>query len=152
MNNHCTITEYELLSEENLNQIVKLSLELWPNAVFDEELKNWKELIDDDNHYVMLGKIKQAYIGFIHVSVRNDYVEGSDNKRNAYVEAIYIKIKYRLKGIANQLIKNAEIWAKSSGLMYIASDTEISNSSSQLFHQSVGFIEVNRIICYLKKI
>ena len=38
------------------------------------------------------------------------------------------------------------------GLTHLASDTEMDNQISQLFHQQAGFREVSRLVCFIKTI
>ena len=90
--------------------------------------------------------------GFIHVSLRRDYVEGTDGSPVGYIEGIYVKVHYRKKGIALLLINEAANWCRQNNITELASDTELDNSTSQRFHEAVGFKEVNRIVCYVKKI
>lgn len=144
--------EYESLNEANLYSLSEMTIELWPECNFNEEKLNWKQLISDNNHYVALAKINDSYVGFIHISIRHEYVEGADLEHTAYLEGIYIKSDFRKKGIARQLLANAEKWAKSRGLKQLASDTEITNLISQSFHEKTGFSEINRIVCFIKNI
>ena len=92
------------------------------------------------------------YIGFINLSIRIDYVEGSNSSPVAYVEGIYVKPEYRNKGIAKSLIANGEEWARFKGCTQMGSDIEMDNDISYKFHQKIGFDEANRIICFIKDI
>lgn len=129
-----------------------MTVELWPEFDFDEEKYYRKVLVGNNNQFVQLAKLDERHIGFIHLSIRHEYVEGTDFGSVTYLEGIYIRSAYRNKGIARQLLINSEKWAKSNGLQQIASDTEITNYISQYFHQRSGFSEVNRIICFVKNI
>lgn len=152
MNNIHPTLKHELIAKKNLVPLAEMTIELWPECNFDEEKEQWKQLIDNNNHYVELAKINEHYIGFIHFSLRYEYVEGAEFDKVAYLEAIYIKPEYRNLGIANELLLNAEKWARSKGLQQIASDVEITNSIGQKFHNQLGFTEVNRIVCFIKNL
>ncbi len=152
MNKLHSLFEYELLSEENLHSLTEMTVELWPGCDFDEEKSNWKKLMVKPLHFVELTKMNNVYIGFIHVSVRHEFVEGSDFESVAYLEGIYVKSAYRKVKAASQMLTHAEKWAKLQGLMQIASDTELTNSLSQNFHKNSGFTEVNRIVCFIKNL
>lgn len=91
-------------------------------------------------------------MGFINLSIRVDYVEGSNSTPVGYVEGIYVMDGYRKQGIATKLLKQGEVWAKDHGCTQMASDIEIPNAISYDFHLSVGFQEANRIICFIKDI
>lgn len=142
----------ELLNKNNLVALTEMTIELWPECNFNAEKEQWEKLIDDNNHFVELVKINEHYIGFIHFSLRHEYVEGADFETVAYLEAIYTKPDYRNLGIANKLLISAEKWARSKGLKQIASDVEMTNSIGQIFHHHSGFTEVNRIVCFIKNL
>jgi aminoglycoside 6'-N-acetyltransferase I len=144
--------ETEIISADNLKPLIGLVLELWEDCSFDEELEDYKSIIDSESEICYLAKDQQKYIGFIQVGIRNDYVEGSSQLPIAYVEAVYIKPEYRKKGIAKTLFKMAEDWAKLKGLKQIASDTLTNNSTSINFHKKIGFVEVQRIVCFIKEL
>ena len=59
---------------------------------------------------------------------------------------------YRNKGIATQLLQHCELWSKENACTEFASDCEISNAESYVFHMKFGFQEANRIICFKKDI
>ena len=84
--------------------------------------------------------------------LRHDYVEGTDSSPVGYLEGIFVMEKYRKRGIAKELLKNCQKWAQEQGCGEFASDCEIMNEDSLRFHLHVGFEEVNRIICFTKKL
>ncbi len=141
-----------LLSDNTIDALTSLSLELWPECNYDEEKEQWRRLMHTADQYCALAKVNDAYVGFIHISTRNEYVEGADTDKTAYLEGIYVKPTYRNQQIATSLLESGEAWARSKGLTELGSDTEIDNQISQLFHQQAGFKEVNRIVCYMKSI
>lgn len=140
------------MSEHNLQSLTELTLELWPDCNYDEELLNRKKIIESVDNYCALAELNKQYIGFVHIAIRNDYVEGTDTDKTAYLEEIYIKPENRNQNIATLLLNKSEHWAKSKGFNQIASDTEFENITSQQFHKKLGFKEVKRIICFLKDI
>lgn len=144
--------DIEIISADNLKPLMELVLELWEDCSFDEELENYKSIIGSESEICYLVRDQEKYIAFVHTSVRNEYVEGSSDLPVAYVEAIYVKPNYQRKGIAKTLVKVAEDWAKHKGLKQIASDTDTNNLTSINFHKKIGFIEVERIVCFIKEI
>lgn len=137
-------------SFSTLSPLTQLALALWPDCVYDEEYAYFQHMLGSDTETCFLAKDNDNYIGFIQVSIRNDYVEGSDSSPVAYIEGIYVDPGFRQKGIALQLIDAAEQWAREKGLTQIASDTEIDNRLSILFHQKAGFAEAGRLVCFIK--
>ncbi|MBL0884152.1 MAG: GNAT family N-acetyltransferase [Chitinophagaceae bacterium] len=142
----------EVVTEQTVAAITTLSLELWPNSNYDEEKSQWEELMHAADNYCAVAKIHDEYVGFIHISIRYDYVEGTEADNTAYLEGIYVSPNYRKKQIATALLASGEAWAKAKGLNQLASDTEIENQISQLFHQQAGFTEVSRLVCFVKTI
>jgi aminoglycoside 6'-N-acetyltransferase I len=142
----------EILSKDNLKALIGLVLELWTDCSYDEEVENYNKIINSEKDVCYLAKVQEKYIGFILMSVRNDYVEGATQMPLAYVEGIYVKPDYQKKGVAKKLIDVAQDWAKLKGLKQLASDTSVTNSESINFHNSVGFEEVSRVVCFVKNL
>ncbi|MFC4737673.1 aminoglycoside 6'-N-acetyltransferase [Bacillus daqingensis] len=90
--------------------------------------------------------------GFIHLSLRQDYVEGTASSPVLYLEGIYVKEAYRFSGTASALLKAGESWGRSQGCKEMGSDTVLTNESGAAFHEKAGFTEVNRIICFAKRL
>jgi aminoglycoside 6'-N-acetyltransferase I len=77
-------------------------------------------------------------------------VEGTVSNPVGYLEGIYVKKEFRLRGVSKELLIECEAWAKDKGCSEFASDCELNNTESLKFHLQVGFEEVNRIICFKK--
>lgn len=144
--------EIEIISADNLEPLVELVLELWVDCSLKEELENYGSIIGSEDEVCFLVKEQEKYIAFAHLSIRNDYVEGATCLPIAYIEGVYVKPNYQKRGIAKMLIEVAENWAKQKGLRQIASDTDIANLASIDFHKKIGFIEVERIVCFIKEL
>ncbi|MDX2241707.1 MAG: aminoglycoside 6'-N-acetyltransferase [Leptolyngbyaceae cyanobacterium bins.302] len=87
--------------------------------------------------------------GFVEVGIRA-YAEGCDSDRVGYIEGLYVDADLRRKGVGSQLIQAAEQWARSQGMVEMASDCLIDNHISLATHLANGFEEVERIICFRK--
>ena len=149
------ITELETIVEATKDSIepwVQLGLLLWPDHSFDEMKEIFLRVLYAERETAFLCRVGQEYVGFINVSIRIDYVEGSDSSPVGFVEGIYVKDSYRKRGIAKRLIKKGEEWARDKGCTQMGSDIEEHNTESYDFHTSVGFQEANRIICFIKDI
>jgi len=140
------------VNNENLGEYVKLSLLLFPDEIFDVEYKMYKESFSTDKEMGFLYQADNKLVGMLHLSVRNDYVNGTDTSPVLYVEAIYVLPDYRKKGIAKEFIEFAERMAKEKGITQLASDCFIDNHVSELFHKSCGFREEERVICFVKDV
>jgi len=141
----------EPLSPANLEAITLLMLELWPECTFTEEYENCQRMLHSGQETAFLLKNDGADpVAFITLSLRSDYVEGTSSSPVGYVEGLYVKPAFRQQGVARMLMTAGEGWCRARGCREIASDAELPNTGSQEFHRRVGFVEVNRIVCYRK--
>ena len=127
-------------------------LELWPDCNYDEEYQYLQGVMQASTEDCFLFRLNNNHIGFLLVSMRHDSVEGASGRPVAYIEGIYVRKAYRKAGYATQMINFAENWARDQGVFELASDTEIENVDSQLFHKKAGFREVNKVVQFIKNI
>lgn len=138
--------------KKDLQEWLRLGLKLWPEETEDELRKIFLDILSSEREKAFICKNVNEYIGFINVSIRSDYVEGSNSTPVGYIEGIYVEQNYRNKGIANRLMLAGEKWAKEKGCKQMGSDIEYDNTVSYDFHKRVGFDEAGRIICFIKDI
>jgi len=86
--------------------------------------------------------------GFIELALRKDYVEGTEESPVWYVEGIYVDRASRRLGVGGRLVEEVETI---TGADTLASDCELDNQESRLFHEALGFREVIRSILYIRK-
>lgn len=89
--------------------------------------------------------------GFIEAHLR-EYAEGAESSPVAYLEGWYVVPAYRRRGVGARLVQAAEHWAQSRGCTEIASDTSIENKGSIEAHKHLGYVEVERQVCFLKQL
>ena len=140
----------ESIATHNLAPLAQLMLALWPDSSLDEALGSCESILYSETETCYLFKDTEAYVAFIHVTLRYDYVEGADTSPVGYIEGIYVQEAYRHLGLGRQLMAVAEAWAKQKGCKQLASDTGLSQTASIEFHKKNGFSEVNRIVCFIK--
>lgn len=138
--------------KSDLESAVNLALALWESSSVNELTDEFIDTFADNESEIFLKTENGTPIGFAQCSLRHDYVEGTESSPVGYLEGIYIKDKFRNKGYAKELLNACEEWAKDKGCCEFASDCEIDNISSLLFHKAVNFTEANRIICFTKKL
>lgn len=136
---------------EVLDDVVKLSLKLWPEHTYEEMSVEFSGYISKHESAVFVAKV-DGVVGFAQVGLRHDYVEGTESSPVGYLEGIYVEKDYRKQGIASALVKSCERWAKSLGCTEFASDIEMENKESFEFHMKYGFEEANRLICFKKSL
>ncbi|MEQ8904660.1 aminoglycoside 6'-N-acetyltransferase [Ekhidna sp.] len=140
----------EEISKDNVSDLAQLVLFLWPECNYKEEFQNGLKILNSPTETAFIAKNHGIYLGFIQLSLRYEFVEGTTTKPVLYMEGIYVDPSHRKEGIAKRLVEMAESWGKKRGCSEMASDTEITNKLSIDFHQSVGFDEVNRLVTFRK--
>lgn len=129
-----------------------LCAEMFPAQTFQEWERECVELLDNEREIGFLCRLDNRAVGYLNVSTRRDYVNGTDSSPVAFIEAVYVKPAYRNRGIARRLMAEAERFARDNGLSQIASDCLLDNTDSEQFHKSCGFAEAERVICFVKNI
>lgn len=137
---------------QDLSTLAELSCKLWPHHTADEMLTEYRKGNANSEAAFFLAYAGETPIGFAQCQLRHDYVEGTSSSPVGYLEGIYVLPDHRHEGVAKQLLKECERWAKSKGCSEFASDCELTNTESLQFHLNVGFEEANRIICFTKQI
>lgn len=131
-----------------LEDLIKLEKELW----LEESIEDLYDVTLNSKGKFFGAFFQDELVGFIFVSIRNDYVEGCSTSPVGYIEGIFVKEGYRNNGIARKLLNYSYTYFKEKNISEVGSDVLIDNIGSQKFHEAVGFTEVDRIVCYIKKI
>ncbi|WP_084281421.1 aminoglycoside 6'-N-acetyltransferase [Alkaliphilus transvaalensis] len=138
------------VKDENFHEWVTLCLKLWPANKGEDMEDEFRQLMKLPKNKAFLYKKDEEYIGFINLSLRSDYVEGSSSSPVGYLEGIYVEPSFRKNYIAKSLLEKGEAWARENGCTQIGSDIEYHNELSYVFHTNVGFKEANKLICFIK--
>lgn len=138
--------------KNDISVIADLAVLLWSDNSAEDLRNEFAEMLSNDSAQIFLKYENDVPVGFAQCQLRNDYVEGTETSPVGYLEGIFIKEDYRGRGYAKELLAACEKWAESKGCKEFASDCEISNNVSFLFHMAVGFTEANRIVCFTKKL
>jgi aminoglycoside 6'-N-acetyltransferase I len=129
-----------------------LRTQLWPDADSASEIAEYFAADPNERGQVLVAEDKKngALCGFIELSVRRDWVEGSTSSPVAYVEGWFVHPDHRKTGIGKALLTAAEAWARDSSFTEIASDTLIDNEDSISAHLACGYVEVERTVHFIK--
>jgi len=138
--------------QSNLKDWVELSIKLFPNHIFEEMYHTYEEFLTTKKEIGFLYQYENELVAFMNLSIRNDYVNGTDTSPVVFIEAIYVLPEYRGQGIARKLLEYANEFAKENEITQIASDCLIENTTSELFHKSCGFTETERVIYFVKTV
>lgn len=82
-----TILQIVEATEEDLEPWVNLGLLLWPDHSFDELSEIFMGILASTKETAFLCRVGQDYVGFINISIRVDYVEGSNSSPAGFEEA-----------------------------------------------------------------
>ena len=136
----------------NFDDWIDLSLQLFPEHNRDEMADYYSKILTSEKEIGFLYQKDDKFVGYMNLSIRSDYVNGTDFSPVAFVEAIFVLPKYRKQNIARKLIEYAEDFAKQKGLKQLASDCLLENEASAKFHISCGFKETERVIYFVKNV
>ena len=129
---------------------LRLRLALWPSSVHDHR-------DDIEKHFAarpegsecLVAEVEGVIVGFAEVGLRA-YAEDCVTSPVGYLEGIYVVDSERGRGVGRALVTAGEQWARAKGCTEMASDRELANEASGLFHQALGYEEVERIVCFRK--
>ncbi len=139
-------------SISDLEVVAHLARLLWGEDRSEELQNEFAELLPRDDVGIFLAMHDDVPVGFAQCQLRYDYVEGTQTSPVGYLEGVLVKENWRRQGVARELVAACQAWAKTKGSREFASDCELANMQSQALHRALGFVEVNRIVCFVKTI
>lgn len=137
---------------DEVMEVAPLALMLWPEHSMHAIALEIYETTSANKGAYFLAFDEERAIAFAQVSLRIDYVEGTNSSPIGYLEGIFVLEGYRQQGIGRKLLTACEDWAREQGCEEFASDCELTNEESLNFHRRLGFEEANRIICFRKSL
>lgn len=136
----------------DLDALARLAFLLWPKHDPADLAQEIRETLPDPGAAFFLCFADDIPVGFAQCQLRRDYVEGTKTSPVGYLEGVFVMERYRNQGAAKSLLRQCELWCLTNGCTEFASDCEITNEASYAFHTKAGFQEVNRIVCFVKRI
>lgn len=140
------------IRKEYFKSWVNMGKDLWPESSIEELETEFSASMANNREECLVYLIKEKPVGFINLSMRHDYVNGTHSSPVGYIEGIYVKEAYRKKGIAKRLVEAGEEWSRAHGCQEMASDVLLENKASATFHKNIGFSEAERVVYFVKKI
>jgi aminoglycoside 6'-N-acetyltransferase I len=129
-----------------------LRIQLWPDCRDDCDREIGQILANSACWAAFVVSLKkQAPVGFIEVHLR-EFAEGANDSPVAFVEGWFVLPQYRRRGFGRALMRAAEDWALSRDCRELGSDTQAHNQLSIEVHKQLGFEEVERLVCFLKRL
>ncbi len=133
---------------------LRLREALWPDCARAEHLAAMNSFVAQPERYVQFlaySPTREA-IGFAELSLRSDYVNGTESSPVAFLEGLYVVPQARRKGVARALVAVASEWGRRAGCIELASDAVLENSISHLVHRALGFEETERVVYFRRKL
>ena len=138
--------------------LAKMRASLWPDAPFDEHLKE----LDASLKGCMSGTLPSTILvsqdadgsltGFLETGLRS-HADGCDPSHPVgFVEGWFVHDMWRNQGVGKALMRAAEEWARAHGCLEMASDALVDNDASIMAHQSLGFEIVDRCVHFRKSL
>lgn len=151
-NNPKTETTIEPCTSIDQPGWLNLRQALWPHCSAPDHIAEISALLSQPGRYAqfMAYSATNQPVGFVEVSLRLDYVNGTQSSPVAFIEGLYVDPEYRCLGIARRLVDEASCWAVQQDCREIASDTTLDNILSQTVHKALGFEETERVIFFRK--
>ena len=141
------------ITYSDLDDWLEMSLDLWPEESREKMRGFLESFIEGKKYHNFIGRNEQGEpLGFINLSIRSDYVEGSSGSPVVFIEGIYTMPAYRKQGVASKLMQAGEEWGRKQGCSEMASDAYTDNTVSRAFHVRAGFTEAPPIVVFVKKI
>jgi aminoglycoside 6'-N-acetyltransferase I len=140
--------------EKDWGDLARMRASLWPEASFDEHLKQLPEGVAGpmpSTTFVAQSEDGKL-VGFVEVDLRS-HADGCDPARPVgFIEGWFVDATVRRRGIGAALIRAAENWSRSQGCVEMASDTWIDHDESESAHLALGFEIVDRCIHFRKRL
>lgn len=144
---------YRKATMQDVDIIARLGLALSSDDNSFESLRaDAEEHIQSSKWAMFLAFDDETPIGMCEISLRIDYVEGTNGGKIGYIEGIYVSPEYRNRHIAKTLVSLGEDWSMEQGCFEFASDCKLENTDSLRFHLKIGFEEAGRQIHFLKQL
>jgi aminoglycoside 6'-N-acetyltransferase I len=146
------MTMTRFLMPEDAIEWQRMRNALWSDVPAEElasEMKGWLE--GDGCAVIVAERQTGGLCGFLELAIRPCAVNG-ELGRFGYVEGWYVDSDVRQQGIGRSLVRAAERWLLARGVDEIHSDAVIENRVSQSSHRAIGFVEVDRLVHFRKKI
>jgi len=122
---------------------------LWPHHSDEALLAEMENIFKSGKRSAYMAEGNGEAIGFAEYALR-DYANGCHSQPVPFLEGIWVHDDYRAQGIARALMEYLETKARREGFKEFGSDVELSNYTSQLMHERLGFEQTEKVIFYRK--
>ena len=138
------------ITENDRPEWARLREALWPGSLSNHDVETRRHFeARSDLPIVFVVDVGGRLVGFLELDYRK-YAPGCTSSPVPFIEGWYVDPATRGRGVGQALIRAAEAHARASGHHEIASDAELSNADGIAAHQAVGYVEVERTVCFRK--
>ena len=130
--------EFDLPRVKTLLQELIDSMEDTEGFDIEQSLKNYRNLLNDAEYYILTAKDKNELLGLVSFTTRKTLLHPAPC---GLIDEMIVSQTVRGKGIGNQLVLAAIEECRKLGCCEIEVSTEKSNSAARRFYKSCGFEE-----------
>lgn len=125
---------------------------LWPECSDAQHASEVVRCLEDPEQVAYLALRDAEMVGFVEVSIRYEYVNGTTTSPVAFVEGIFVKPGHRREGVARALGEGLREWVHKHDVSEVASDAYLDNAASHALHRAMGFEETERVVFFRRTI
>jgi aminoglycoside 6'-N-acetyltransferase I len=139
-------------AKEDKAEWLRMRRGIWNDAP-DEYLNyDMEDVLSSSRHAVFFAvDAASRAVGMIEAHLRES-AEGCFSTPVGYIEAWFVDEAFRGGNTADVLLEAAETWARANGCREMASDTWLENAASIRAHLKRGYMEVERLVHFVKQL
>jgi aminoglycoside 6'-N-acetyltransferase I len=131
---------------------LQLRQRLWPEAPAEYLTFDMDARLADPDYAIFVASADDGnLVAFIETGLR-EHGEGCETSPVGYLEAWYVEEPVRGQNLGRDLVQLAEQWAREKGCIEMGSDTWLENESSISAHLRLGYVEVERLVHFVKRL
>lgn len=138
-------------TEHDKAEWLRMRKGIWPDAPDEYLTYDMDDVLAGEKNNVFFAIKDDTPVGMIEVSLRES-AEGCFESPVGYIEAWYVDERHRGGKLAGILTDAAEKWARQKGCREMASDTWLENQASIRAHTRLGYVEVERLVHFVKRL
>ncbi len=132
---------------------LRMRLQLWPDHTAEEHLSEMQAILDASGEQpVFIALRKDGHLGGFLEGGTRKYADGCKTSPVGYIEGWYVDEDLRRTGVGADLVRAMEAWARARGLVEVGSDTWLENVTSIAAHKHLGYVEMERLVHFAKKL
>jgi len=139
------------VTQEDKAEWARMRNGIWPDWTDEYLVVDMDEVLASDNDFVIFACDGDKPIGLTEARIK-DHAEGCTTSPVGSLEGWFVEEEYRGQGIVGIMTKAAEEWVRAKGCTEVASDTWLENESSIRAHVKMGYVEVERLVHFVKRL